>query len=106
MAVNQMPSPSMNHVANDVAAFVNFQVISLAYCTLTLTDGALRTSILLNAAVLGFTPTEIAAMFMLYEFLGIVINLFGGVSQSNGFENHVLAWLGFAGGVFAFGVFS
>ena len=73
-----MTPSSMNHVANDVAAFVNFQVISLAYCTLTLTDGALRTSILLNAAVLGFTPTEIAAMFMLYEFLGIVINLFGG----------------------------
>lgn len=60
------------------AAFVNFQVISVAYCTLTLTDGALRTAILLNAAALGFTPTEIALMFMLYEFLGIVINLFGG----------------------------
>ena len=73
-----MAAPSLNPATNDVAAFVNFQVISIAYCTLTLTDGALRTSILLNAAVLGFTPTEIAAMFMLYEFLGIVINLFGG----------------------------
>lgn len=63
---------------NNVAAFRNFQVISVAYCTLTLTDGALRTAILLNAATLGFTPIEIAVMFMLYELLGIVINLFGG----------------------------
>ena len=77
--VSTSSSPNNNNNNNNnVAAFINFQVISSAYCTLTLTDGALRTAILLNAASLGFTPIEIAVMFMLYELLGIIINLFGG----------------------------
>ena len=60
------------------SAFINFQVISAAYCTLTFTDGGLRTMILLNVAELGFTPIQIALMFTLYELLGVVVNLFGG----------------------------
>ena len=38
----------------------NFVVLSLAYCMLTFTDGALRTVILLHATTLGFSPLEIA----------------------------------------------
>ena len=60
----------------------NFIVISLAYCSLTFTDGALRTVILLHCTTLGFSPLEIAAMFMLYEFAGIFTNLLGGVLAS------------------------
>ena len=44
-----------------------------------------RTVVLLHCATLGFLPLEIAAMFMLYEFMGIVVNLFGvGVSIAVG----------------------
>ena len=57
----------------------NFVAISLSYCSLTLTDGALRTIILLHCSSLGFIPLEIAAMFMLYEFAGIGTNLLGGI---------------------------
>jgi hypothetical protein len=60
----------------------NFVVISLAYCSLTFTDGALRTIILLHCATLGFTPLEIAVMFMLYEFAGLSTNLLGGILAS------------------------
>ena len=60
----------------------NFIVISLAYCSLTFTDGALRTIVLLHCTTLGFSPLEIAAMFMLYEFAGIFTNLLGGILAS------------------------
>eukprot|EP00501_MAST-03F_sp_TOSAG23-6_P000613 GSMAST32.ASY1.ANO1.634.1 assembled CDS len=56
--------------------------IAFSYCTLTLTDGALRTIILLHAAELGFDAIEIATMFMLYELMGIITNLFGGYIAS------------------------
>lgn len=62
-----------------VVPLYNFVVISLTYCSLTFTDGALRTIILLYCTTLGFTPLEIAAMFMLYEFAGIGTNLLGGI---------------------------
>ena len=56
----------------------NYIAISASYCVLTLCDGALRTIVLLHCAALGFLPLEIAGMFMLYEFMGIIVNLCGG----------------------------
>ena len=56
----------------------NYIAISASYCVLTLCDGALRTIVLLHCAALGFLPLEIAGMFMLYEFMGVIVNLCGG----------------------------
>ncbi len=44
----------------------------------TLTDSALRMLVLLYFHQLGFSPIKLASIFLLYEFLGISTNLFGG----------------------------
>jgi predicted MFS family arabinose efflux permease len=50
-----------------------------AFNLFTITDGAVRVVVLLNFALLGFSPIEIACMFALYELAGVLTNLFGGV---------------------------
>lgn len=52
--------------------------ITLAYWGFTLTDGALRMLVVLYFHTLGYTPIEVAMLFLFYEFFGIVTNLFGG----------------------------
>jgi len=49
-----------------------------AYWGFTLTDGALRMLVLLHFAVLGYSPVQLAFLFLFYEFFGIVTNLLGG----------------------------
>jgi len=56
----------------------NYAVVTAAYWGFTLTDGALRTLILLHFYQLGFSPFTLALLFLLYEFAGIVANLGGG----------------------------
>jgi MFS family permease len=43
-----------------------------------LTDGALRMLVLLHFNALGFTPIQLAYLFLLYEFMGVVTNLAAG----------------------------
>lgn len=43
-----------------------------------LTDGALRMLVLLHFHVLGFNPIQLAYLFLLYEFAGIITNLSAG----------------------------
>ncbi|MGB0905320.1 MAG: organoarsenical effux MFS transporter ArsJ, partial [Mangrovicoccus sp.] len=43
-----------------------------------LTDGALRMLVLLHFETLGFSPVQLAFMFLLYEFMGMVTNLTAG----------------------------
>lgn len=49
-----------------------------AYWGFTLTDGALRMLVLLHFFTLGYTPFELAFLFVLYEVAGMATNLFGG----------------------------
>lgn len=56
----------------------NYVVVTAAYWAFTLTDGALRMLVLLHFNQLGYTPVQLAFLFLLYEFFGIVTNLFGG----------------------------
>jgi len=49
-----------------------------AYWGFTLTDGALRMLVLLHFANLGYSPVQLAFLFLFYEFFGIVTNLVGG----------------------------
>jgi predicted MFS family arabinose efflux permease len=55
-----------------------YLVITASYWAFTLTDGALRMLVVLFFHGLGFSPLEVASLFLLYEFFGIVTNLFGG----------------------------
>ena len=55
-----------------------YLVVTAAYWSFTLTDGALRMLVLLYFYQLGFSPFEVALLFVLYEFFGVVTNLLGG----------------------------
>jgi len=56
----------------------NYALVTAAYWGFTLTDGALRMLVLLHFYTLGYTAFEIALLFVLYEFFGIITNLIGG----------------------------
>ena len=47
----------------------NYAIVTSAYWGFTLTDGALRMLVLLHFHTLGYSPLELAFLFMLYEFL-------------------------------------
>ncbi len=59
-------------------AIREYAVVTGAYWAFTITDGALRMLVLLHFHTLGFSPLALAFLFLLYEFVGIVTNLFGG----------------------------
>jgi len=48
------------------------------YWAFTLTDGALRMLVVLHFHALGYSPLQIAALFLFYEIFGVLTNLFGG----------------------------
>ncbi len=56
----------------------NYALVTAAYWGFTLSDGALRMLVLLYFHQLGYTPVSLAFLFLLYEFCGILTNLFGG----------------------------
>jgi MFS family permease len=56
----------------------NYALVTVAYWGQTLSDGALRMLVLLHFNQLGYTPLQIASLFLFYEFFGIVTNLVGG----------------------------
>lgn len=60
------------------SAVQQYITVTLSYWAFTLTDGALRMLVLLFFHGLGYSPLEIASLFLLYEFFGMVTNLYGG----------------------------
>lgn len=56
----------------------NYSLVTAAYWSFTLTDGALRMLVLLHFHDLGYSAVQIAFLFLLYEFFGVVTNLVGG----------------------------
>ncbi len=56
----------------------NYLVITAGYWAFTLTDGAIRMLVVLYFHLLGYSPFEVAMLFLFYEFFGIVTNLAGG----------------------------
>ncbi len=48
------------------------------YWAFTLTDGALRMLVVLHFHGLGYSPLQIALLFLFYEIFGVVTNLLGG----------------------------
>ncbi len=55
-----------------------YAAVTAAYWAFMLTDGALRMLVLLHFNTLGFSPLELAWLFLLYELAGIVTNLAAG----------------------------
>lgn len=55
-----------------------YAVITGSYWAFTLTDGALRMLVVLFFHELGYSPLDIALLFLFYEFFGVVTNLAGG----------------------------
>jgi MFS family permease len=55
-----------------------YAAVTAAYWAFMLSDGALRMLVLLHFNALGFTPIQLAWLFLLYEVAGIVTNLAAG----------------------------
>lgn len=56
----------------------NYVLVTAAYWVDTLTDGAIRMLVLLYFNRLGYSPIQVAMLFLFYEVFGIVTNLVGG----------------------------
>lgn len=63
---------------NNHSAIRQYIIVTGNYWAFTLTDGALRMLVVLHFHQLGYSPLQIAALFLFYEIFGIVTNLFGG----------------------------
>ncbi|MEO0761868.1 MAG: organoarsenical effux MFS transporter ArsJ [Pseudomonadota bacterium] len=55
-----------------------YAAVTAAYWAFMLTDGALRMLVLLHFHTLGFSPVQLAYLFLLYELMGVVTNLSAG----------------------------
>jgi len=75
-----------------VAAYI---AVTVAYWSFMLTDGALRMLVLLHFHTLGFSPVQLAYLFVLYEVAGIVTNLSAGwIAARFGLTSTLYAGLG------------
>jgi len=69
--------------------------VTAAYWAFMLTDGALRTLVLLHFHTLGFSPVQLAYLFVLYEIAGMVTNLSAGwIAARFGLTSTLYAGLG------------
>ena len=55
-----------------------YLLITGNYWAFTLTDGALRMLVVLHFHQLGYTPLQVAMLFLFYEIFGVITNLLGG----------------------------
>jgi hypothetical protein len=75
-----------------LAAYV---AVTAAYWAFMLTDGALRMLVLLHFNTLGFSPVQLAYLFVLYEIAGVVTNLSAGwIAARFGLTSTLYAGLG------------
>ena len=59
-------------------AIRQYLVVTGNYWAFTLTDGALRMLVVLHFHSLGYSPLDIALLFLFYEVFGVITNLVGG----------------------------
>jgi hypothetical protein len=78
--------------AQGLSAYI---AVTAAYWAFMLTDGALRMLVLLHFHTLGFTPIQLAYLFVLYEIAGMVTNLSAGwIAARFGLTSTLYAGLG------------
>jgi len=76
-------------------ALLAYVAVTAAYWAFTLSDGALRMLVLLHFNTLGFSPVQLAYLFLLYEFMGVVTNLSAGwIAARFGLTTTLYAGLG------------
>ena len=69
--------------------------VTAAYWAFMLTDGALRMLVLLHFHTLGFSPVQLAYLFVFYEIAGVVTNLCAGwIAARFGLTSTLYAGLG------------
>ncbi|APC14265.1 MFS transporter [Pseudomonas frederiksbergensis] len=73
---------ALSALSQDVRQYL---LVTGNYWAFTLTDGALRMLVVLHFHALGYSPLQIAFLFLFYEIFGVVTNLLGG---------YLGAWLG------------
>lgn len=56
----------------------NYIIVTGGYWAFTITDGAIRMLVVLYFFLRGYSPFEVAMLFLFYEFFGVVTNLIGG----------------------------
>jgi len=59
-------------------ALRQYLIITGAYWSFTLTDGAIRMLVVLYFHQLGYSPLQVAMLFLFYELFGVITNLVGG----------------------------
>ncbi|MEM9724948.1 MAG: organoarsenical effux MFS transporter ArsJ [Pseudomonadota bacterium] len=69
------PAGATGRAGNPVAAYAT---VTLGYWAFMLTDGALRMLVLLHFHKLGFSPIQLAYLFLGYELMGVLTNLCAG----------------------------
>lgn len=65
----------LSRLSPDVRQYL---LITGNYWAFTLTDGALRMLVVLHFHQLGYSPLEVAMLFLFYEIFGVITNLVGG----------------------------
>jgi len=73
-----MATVDVPQAAQQTGDLRNYVVVTGAYWADTLTDGALRTLVLFYFFELGYTPLQVASLFIFYEVFGVITNLVGG----------------------------
>jgi predicted MFS family arabinose efflux permease len=66
---------ALSRLAPEVRQYL---LVTANYWAFTLTDGALRMLVVLHFHELGYSPLQIAMLFLFYEIFGVVTNLVGG----------------------------
>jgi MFS family permease len=68
----------MSSTTASSANLKNYILVTLAYWGFTITDGALRLLVLLYFYEIGYSPLQVAFLFLFYEVFGVVTNFLGG----------------------------
>ena len=85
----------MTDTAQRPAGMAAYIAVTAAYWAFMLTDGALRMLVLLHFHTLGFSPVQLAYLFILYEIAGNVTNLSAGwIAARFGLTTTLYAGLG------------
>ncbi len=68
----------MTDAATRPAGLAAYVAVTAAYWAFMLSDGALRMLVLLQFHMMGFSPVQLAYLFVLYEIAGVLTNLSAG----------------------------
>ena len=63
---------------DEAASWRHYLTVGACYWGFTLSDGALRMLVLFHFFQLGYSPFQLASLFVFYELAGIFANLSGG----------------------------